>query len=123
MQQKELDLNTIAGGSIPPRFKVELEKVMANIADLNTGAKKKRKITIEVTIEPDDERQLGHCWVHVKSKLAELKPCSTPLFFARSGNKLTAIENSPGPEIFPDHVEGTVTRKEVVQLRKEPTNA
>ena len=72
----------------------ELEKVMANINDINTDPKKKRKITIELTFAPSEDRKQIVMTSQVKSKVEPTKPTETTLF------NVLAKDDETG-EIFP----------------------
>lgn len=95
-------LASIGGGACLELFEREMQSVMRNIADLNTSAATKRKITIEVTITPDDNRQVGFTSVQVTSKLAGVKPVMSTLYFgARKDGTLVAVTNNPAqPSMF-----------------------
>lgn len=68
--EKELTLDTVAGGAAPALFEHELRKVLNNIHDPNTKAKAGRTITLTVEITPDEKRHRLDVTVAAKSKLA-----------------------------------------------------
>jgi hypothetical protein len=49
-----IDLNTFANGALAERANEELQKILENIADPNTDAKKKRKLTLTITLSADN---------------------------------------------------------------------
>ncbi len=53
-QEEKVSLVNINGGAAVEMFDHELEKVMANISDINTGMGA-RSVTLKVTIKPSDE--------------------------------------------------------------------
>lgn len=76
----------MAGGAFEERMDVEMAKVIDNILDINTKATEKRKITMEFTIKPDEERQTFQVNVSAKTKLAALHPVTTTLCVANDDN-------------------------------------
>lgn len=63
----KLTIANIARGALAEQFDVELEKVLDNVLDPNTEAKKPRKIQITVEIKPNDEKR-GNATVKVTTK-------------------------------------------------------
>lgn len=63
-------LINIARGSVPRLFDRELKRVLENIKDTRTSPRKKRKIMIEFTFSPDDERHANDVEVNASSVLA-----------------------------------------------------
>lgn len=53
----KLDLSAIGEGGLQEKVDKELEKVFDNILDPNTETKVARKVTITLTMKPDDARQ------------------------------------------------------------------
>jgi len=92
---ERVSLDTIAGGAIGELFSEELMRVLANITDPNTDAKTSRKITIEVSFAPNEDRDETGVKVKCSSKLAGIKTVETRLFVGYSGGELTAVENNP----------------------------
>ncbi|MEH7521986.1 replication terminator protein [Bacillus sp. JJ1503] len=70
---KIIDLNTFADGALAERANVELQKILENIADPNTDATKKRKLTLTITLSADDKRDVVLSTVVAKSVLAPAK--------------------------------------------------
>lgn len=102
-EMKTVSLGEIGGGAAVELFGAEMEKVLANIADPNTDAEAKRTITVKVTIQPNDQRDIGETLIHVTSKLASAKPHGTVLFIGRErrGAPLVAIERNQR-DVFED---------------------
>ena len=66
---KKVDLVTIADGAAVERFQVEMERVVENICDINTEAKRPRVITLTIEFHPNENRMGGTVVVGAKSKL------------------------------------------------------
>ncbi|STF08811.1 hypothetical protein [Enterococcus gallinarum] len=62
-------MSGISDGGLQERFDFELAQVINNIHDPNTDPTKKRKITIDLTITPDEYREDILIDYQVKSKL------------------------------------------------------
>ncbi|MEC2433257.1 replication terminator protein, partial [Bacillus cereus] len=61
---------TFADGALAERFHQEFERVMENMADLNTDPKKARKIVLTLSFAGDKKRDVWNCQVQATSKLA-----------------------------------------------------
>lgn len=72
-------LNTIANGELEDKFQRELALVLQNLMDINTPYKTKRKITIDMVFEQNEERRDIQIGIAVKSKLAPRSPVKTHL--------------------------------------------
>lgn len=73
MEMRKVSLENIGKpGLVPELFDHELAKVLANIADVNTETKTKRKILIEIEFTPDNDRQNLGLKIGVTSKLAPI---------------------------------------------------
>lgn len=67
----------------------ELEKVMANINDINTDPKKKRTIDIKLSFQPNQDRSKINMTAQVKSRVEPLVPTETTLFNIQETNEKT----------------------------------
>ena len=94
-EQGSITLGTIANGAVEEMFAERRQEVAKNIADPNTDWKATRKITVEVLIKPNEERNIGDVFVKVSSKLAGLKPVQTVVYMGRQNGKLAVVENNP----------------------------
>lgn len=94
---KVIDLSTFANGAVAERFDLELKKVLENISDPNTDAKKARKLTLTVTLKADDERDIAFVDVVAKSALAPAKGIETKIILDTDSNgKITGAELKSG---------------------------
>lgn len=73
----KVNLETFAGGALQEKFDDAMEKVLANMLDPNTPWKNKRKITVDVTFEQNEDRDDTSVDVSVVPKLAAVKPVNT----------------------------------------------
>ena len=78
-----VNLETFAGGALQEKFDDAMEKVLQNMSDPNTPWKNKRKITVEVTFEQNEDRDDSSVNVSVIPKLAAVKPVETRMAIGR----------------------------------------
>ncbi len=79
-----VSLSDIADGEVQEQFTAEMKKVAQNILDVNTKAKDKRKVTIELTLEPNDQRDAIDVTINIKSKLAPQIGVGTTMLVGRN---------------------------------------
>lgn len=65
-------IDNIGGGIAPELFKKGLERVLNNISDPATSARKERKIAITFTFKPDEERLGVEIDVSMSTTLAQI---------------------------------------------------
>lgn len=82
----------MARGAIQERADYEITKILDNILDPNTSATATRKLTITLTLKPDDTRQNIAVGVVAKSALAATNPVTTSLYVA---DENTIVEMTP----------------------------
>ena len=92
MFDKFPSIETIANGAIKEAFDNELVKAGRNIADPNTNWKTARKIIVEVTLSPDETREIASVNIVCKSKLPEAKPVPTTLFIGERKGLIAITE-------------------------------
>ena len=78
-----VNLETFAGGALQEKFDDAMEKVLQNMTDPKTPWKNKRKITVEVTFEQNEDRDDSSVNVSVIPKLAAVKPVETRMAIGR----------------------------------------
>lgn len=104
----DLKIDKMGLGAVSERFDEELVRVIGNILDQNTDLKTERKITIEVTIAPNqDNRELCSMAVKVTSKLAASKTLVSAVTVGmdRRTGEVDAVEIVPHQaKLFPDEV-------------------
>lgn len=88
-------LETIAGGAARELFDAEMDRVLANIADINTDPQTPRTITLSLTFKPGPKRETADVKVKCASKLAGILTVNTQLFMGKHNGKLVAVENDP----------------------------
>lgn len=82
---KEINIIDAAQGAISERINHELQKVVANINDLNTKAGAKRKITVTLELLPDENRQHIVMQTVIKSSLQPTHPINSSFCLTEKG--------------------------------------
>lgn len=67
---QKIDPSRLGEGAVSERLQIEMQKVLENIADPNTPWKKARKITLTISVTPNEKRQLGEVSIDTKTTLA-----------------------------------------------------
>lgn len=80
------DLSDISEGAVQEKIDREMKRVAANIIDPNTDPKKKRKLTLTMTLTPNADRRTINVDTEVKSTLAPQVPVSTTMMTGRDMN-------------------------------------
>lgn len=102
-EPEDVSLSNLCGGAIEEVFQKEFAAVLANIADVNTNAEAKRKITLEFTIKPFEDRSGAHVSFACKSKTVPTEEVKGTVFLQRRGLVMVAIPHDPKQlRIFPD---------------------
>ena len=120
MQTKEVkSLDELMGGAVSERFAGEMKRVLQNILDPNTDAKKARKIQITVTVKPNENRNSAEFHVEAKSTLAAPLPVSTSVYIGKDKDGSVIAEEvtqeMPGTQ---NMFTGEVTAPKVINFGK-----
>lgn len=94
----EISLQEIAGGALQEKVNQAFAQVMKNMQDPNTPWKNKRKISVCLTFEQNEDRTDCTCDISVDTKLAAVKPVSTKFCTEKnlSTGEIVAQEYGPG---------------------------
>ena len=87
-----MQLSEINSGALQEVFDYEIDKVLRNIRDVNTDPKAKRKVTIEMTISPNEKRTIGDIDFKVKHTEAPINGFATAITITEDGRKVIAEE-------------------------------
>lgn len=79
------------GGEIIDRINFELAKVVANIRNIHTD-EKPRKLTVEITLTPENDRRIIKLSTVVKSKISPIKAIATSMVVQQDDAKIVAYE-------------------------------
>lgn len=75
----KINVLELAKGAIIEQIDNEMGKVLANLLDPNTDTKTKRKLTVNLIFEVDEDREIVKCTAQAASILAKIKPVTTVL--------------------------------------------
>jgi hypothetical protein len=97
MDRQTKSILEMAKGAFLERADYEMKRVIDNIRDPNTSATAKRKITITITLVPDDDRRDIFVKTEVKSALATTNPIRTSLYISGEDSNGTpqVVEMTP----------------------------
>lgn len=110
-----LSLENICNGAMPEIFRRELSIILANIADVNTPAEKKRAITFKFTFEPFPDRKGAQITLTSETKLAGVDGVQANAFIYRQNGELTAITQDARQErLFGKQIEA----ENVVEMKE-----
>lgn len=79
MENKHIDLATFAGGALQERMNIDVNKVLENIMDPNTDAKKARSVTLKITLKPNESRNVADVTVTSKVAISPAKDLSSSI--------------------------------------------
>ena len=82
----KLSFSTLAGGGVEEKLQYALDEIAENIADPNTDAKKVRKVTMTLTLKPNEKRTIANLDIDVKTSLVSPVGISTTLMIDRDCN-------------------------------------
>lgn len=92
MNKISIDLDKLADGAVREKFNNALNEVTKNILDPNTKATAKRTITLKLTFEPGEDREIADVTVDYSTKLAQVKGVSTRFVIGTDGSDVIASE-------------------------------
>lgn len=72
-----LRVENICRGGLVERIHEEILRAIANIVDPNTDPKKARKVKVEISIRPNEQRNMAEIAVNVSSTLQAPRPIET----------------------------------------------
>lgn len=94
-EKEEVSLSNLCGGAIEEVFQREWASVLANIADLNTPAEAKRKVSLELTLKPFKDRSGAQVSFSCKSKTMPVEAVEGTVFLQRRGLVMVAVPHDP----------------------------
>ncbi len=94
----ELTYESLGRDGLSEIFERGLALVRENIDDPNTDAKKARKLTVEVTMKPNEQRNFIEISYAVKEALAPVKPVTITAMV--DGDTLQIPENGTRPDQY-----------------------
>lgn len=133
---KHINIEQFSNGELTRQINREIETVSRNIADPNTEAKTARKITVTITLKPNEQRDFITTSITTKSTLAPTLGAVTALGIRKDlksgeiqvgeiGNQIPgqmSIEDiqAPQPSESMHEVDGRVVDVETGEIQEEP---
>ena len=133
---KHINIEQFSNGELSQQINREMESVARNIADPNTEAKTARKITVTITLKPNEHRDFVTTSITTKSTLAPTLGAMTALGIRKDlksgeiqvgeiGNQIPgqmSIEDiqAPQPSEAMQEVDGRVVDVETGEIQEEP---
>lgn len=96
----ELNVATLIQGGAVERFQDELSRVIANITDPNTPAKKTRTVTLKMTIKPNEQRNMAEVLVATSSTVCPASPIETSIYIGANpmtGKRASEMASGENP--------------------------
>lgn len=102
-----LNTETLCNGGVMERLKMEMDRAIANIADPNTESKKVRKVKLEISIKPNEHRNMAELVIATSSTLQPPAPLESSIIIDKDTfGKAVAAELATGENdeqhILPD---------------------
>jgi len=121
--RKIIDLNTVADGALLDKVNKAMQQVVDNIADLNTDPTKMRKVTITISMKPNEERDLIQMEIKAVPSLAPAKGTNTKFLIGEDNGGVTAAEMKSGMpgQMFIDK-DGDVSTDKGEKIEKVESN-
>ena len=114
-----LKVETLYNGGVVERLHDELTRVIQNICDPATPAKKTRKVKLEIAIKPNEQRNMAEVVVSTSSTLCPPEPLETSIYIGTdpitgevAASEISSGEN-PAQNVLPgvtDNMPGKITQ-------------
>lgn len=123
MSENMIDLNTFANGALAARFNEELSRVLNNIQDPNTKATDARKITLTVSLKPDQERELSIVDINAKASLSHRVGVQTKMLIGQDETGRTVgrelVSGTKGQTYFDEEGVYEDTGEKLIDFKQE----
>lgn len=90
-----LNIGNVCGGAVPELFEHEMQKMLKNVADLNTDPEAKRSITLEFTFKPAPDRKSAVVKLLCKAKHAGVNAVAGSVFMSTAQGSVQAFTEDP----------------------------
>ena len=112
----KLSFSTLAGGGVEEKLQFALDEIAENISDPNTDPKKARKVTMTLTLKPNEQRTIANLEIDVKTSLAQPVGISTTLMIDRDERGKAVASEIYGKD--PDQGVVDFETGEVIDMRR-----
>lgn len=114
-----MKVETLYNGGVVERLHDELTRVIQNICDPATPAKKTRKVKLEIAIKPNEQRNMAEVVVSTSSTLCPPEPLETSIYIGTdpitgevAASEISSGEN-PAQNVLPgvtENMPGKITQ-------------
>lgn len=104
-----VNLLNLADGEIIDKLNRELEKIAQNIADKNTDPKKERKITLQISFKPNENRDSINTSVIAKTSLAPERGIETLILMGKDSEGQLHLNEVRQQSIFDNKSQAKIT--------------
>lgn len=89
---RQVELGTFMDGAAGLLFAEAFQRVLENIEDPATDVKATRRITLVISVKPNEKRTDAAIMVDCKTKLSPAKPMGTVVLLGRKDGQPAAVE-------------------------------
>jgi hypothetical protein len=112
-----LTIEHLYGGGAAERLHGALQDALQNITDPNTPAKKPRKVKLEITIKPNEHRNMAELTIATSTTLCAPEPLETSIIIDKDKDGKPHAAELAGNENPKQHtLPGTMTSGKVVRM-------
>lgn len=121
----KLSVDSIYQGGLVERLHGEINRVLENIMDVNTPAKKPRKVKLELTIKPNEQRNMAEVVIATSCVTCAPEPLETSITFGKdfTTGAVEAFEMAPSEDAMQHTFPGTLETGKILKLHKEAAHA
>lgn len=91
-ETEEISLFDLLNGGVKELAELNLRRVLDNILDVNTDAKKARSLTVKFTFQPNDDRNCVNVDIAVDCKTVPIRAVATTLDIGEEMGQSIAVE-------------------------------
>jgi len=100
MRVDALTIGTICNGAIDESFSRAIKDVLANIRDINTLGRQARRIRLDISFVPYEDRSGADVSFKCETKLAGSESVDSRIFIAEKDGTLKAFAVPEHPDLF-----------------------
>lgn len=104
-----LNVLNLANGEIIDKLSRELERVAQNIVDKNTDPKKERKVTLQISFKPNENREQLTTNITVKTSLAPERGIDTLILMGKDSEGQLHLNEVRQQSMFDNKQAGKIT--------------
>ena len=118
-----LTIESLYGGGAVERLHKAMQEALQNILDPNTPAKKVRKVKLELSIKPNEQRNLAELTITTSTALAAPEPLETSIYIDKDmEGKAHAAELASGEDHERTILPGAFESGKVLKMHKGVSN-